>query len=374
MVDFDIVIIGAGVIGLSIASNLKFEGKSVLVIEKNKSFGMETSSRSSEVIHAGLYYPKGSLKSQLCLNGNHLLYEICKKYNIPHSNIGKLIVPVFDGDADRLPYQLELAKNCGAEEVRLIYKEEITKLEPNVKAEVAMYCPTSGIVDSHCLMQHFEAMAINNGVTFAYHQTVLDINRNNNEYEIICQDDNGIESVVKATFLINASGLFSDKLSEIFGINIIDEGYKINYWKGIYFRVHKQLEKYPKMLIYPVPPESSAVGIHTTPDLAGGMRLGPYDFLVENINYDVDEKYHQYFFDFVKNYLPFLKYEDISPDSSGILPKLVKPGEKLRDFIIKHEYERGLDNFINLVGMDSPGITASPAVGEYVRELIKDIL
>jgi len=151
-------------------------------------------------------------------------------------------------------------------------------------------------------------------------------------------------------------------------------GYKIHYRKGVYFRVMKQLEKYPKMLIYPPPPDSGAVGIHTTPDLAGGMRLGPdIGEIVLDIDYSVNDTLHELFYNSVKPFLPFIEYDDIQPDSAGILPQLQMPNSPMRDFIIRHEIDKGLENFINLVGIESPGLTASPAIGKMVAEMVKEL-
>lgn len=369
----DITIIGAGVAGLAIASFSASENNSVLLIERNSSFGMETSSRSSEVIHAGIYYPKNSLKGKLCIEGNKLIYEICSKNNIPHSNCGKLIIAVNDKEAEKLPALLQTAKDNGAEGVRIVDQDEIRQIEPKVFGVAAIFCPSSGVVDSHSLMKYFETDSISKGVLFAYHSELKGIKKQSEGYILEITDTNGNNYKIHTNILINSAGLACHKVAEMAGIDIVSENYKINYLKGMYFRPSRQLEKYPKTLIYPVPPNQSMVGIHTCPDLAGGMRLGPKMVWVNDIEYSVDESFHDEFFNSTKGFLPFLDYDDLQPDMSGILPRLEKPGEPMRDFIIRDESDKGLDGLINLIGIESPGLTASPAIGKMVSKLIRGL-
>ncbi|MCL5992077.1 MAG: NAD(P)/FAD-dependent oxidoreductase [Bacteroidetes bacterium] len=369
----DITIIGAGVVGLAIAANVSNKSRNVFVVERHESFGQETSSRNSEVIHASIYYPRNSLKGKLCLEGNELLYDICKKYKIPHRNTGKLIVACSEEEESQLPELLNTAMNNGAKGVRIITKEEVQKLEPNVEARAAILCPSSGIVDSHNLMRHYEAVAIENGANIVYGIEVLSIDKVPDGYLLGYKDRRGDKGKFHTRILINCAGLESGKISELAGINQDDAGYRIQLCKGIYFRVTHGLEKFPKMLIYPVPPVHGHVGIHTTPDLGGGMRLGPHFFWTDRIDYSVDLSFREYFYESANRFLPFLSIEDIQPDIAGYYPTRQKPGEGLIDYIIKHESDRGLDNFINLVGIESPGLTASPAIGKYVKELIDNL-
>ncbi|MBI5325741.1 MAG: NAD(P)/FAD-dependent oxidoreductase [Ignavibacteriae bacterium] len=366
----DITIIGAGVVGLAIAAYVSDKSRNVLVVEKHKSFGQETSSRNSEVIHASIYYPKNSLKGKLCLEGNEMLCELCHKYNIPHKNTGKLIVACNDEEVAKLPILLNTAMNNGAKGVHIISQDEVKKMEPNVEARAAIYCPTSGIVDSHSLMRHYEAMAIENGANAIYGIEVVSIDKASGGYIVGYKDRSEVRGKFQSRILINCAGLESGKISEMAGINQDEAGYRIQRCKGIYFRVRHGIEKFPKMLIYPVPPVHGHVGVHTTPDLGGGMRLGPHFYWTDEMDLNVDESYREYFYESAVRFLPFLKIEDLQPDIAGFYPTRQKPGEGLIDFIIKHESERGLDNFINLVGIESPGLTASPAIGKYVKELI----
>ncbi len=368
-----ITIIGAGVVGLSIASYLSESGFDILLLEQHPSFGNETSSRNSEVIHASIYYPANSLKGKLCLEGNELMYEICSKNNIPHVNCGKLIVATNKEQEQRLPQILEIAKNNGAKGVKIVTQKEIEKLEPKVYSTAAIYCPTSGVVDSHQLMQYFEANAINNNAVMLYRHEVIGIQKNTKGFIITVKDDEENIYEFETEILINSAGHNSDIIAELAGIDIDRLGYRLNFSKGIYYRVHKQLEKYPKMLIYPVPPEEGAVGIHTCPDLYGGMRLGPYDYWVDNIDYSVKDEFRDLFYNSAKQYLPFLNKEDFEIDMSGIHPKLQRPGEPIHDFVIREESDKGLPGLINLIGIESPGLTSSPAIGKYVLNIVKNL-
>ena len=281
----EITIIGAGVVGLAVCSVLAERGKNVLLLERHSTFGQETSSRNSEVIHAGIYYPKNSLKGKLCLEGNEIIYDICKKNHIPFKNTGKLIVAVNEEEAAKLPPLFELASGNGAKDVRIIDSNEIKKIEPNVTALVAIYCPTSGIVDSHSLMRYFETVALQNEANIVYGVEVNAIYKRYNGYEVDVIDNDKKEFKFFTNILINCAGLESSNISAKAGIDIDEADYRIKYLKGIYFRVMRGLEKLPKTLIYPVPPISSLVGIHTCPDIAGGMRLGPYCSWVDKIDY-----------------------------------------------------------------------------------------
>ena len=374
MYSTEIAIIGGGVVGLAIAAVVSQAYKNVILLERHESFGRETSSRSSEVIHASIYYPRNYLKGRLCLEGNEMMYEICRNYNIPHVNSGKLIIACDSDEVNRLPEWLELAQNNGARGVRIIDHTQISILEPNVTAQSAIFCPSSGTVDSHSLMQHFEAFALSNGADIVYRSEVVSIERKAGNYILGIRASDGKTDYLETRVVINSAGLESGNIAALAGINIDQAGYRIHYHKGFYFRVIRNLDKYPRMLIYPLPPESGSVGIHTTPDLAGGMRLGPHFVWSDNIDYSVDESYRDYFYEEARRWLPFLQPEDLQPDTAGIMSAIQKPGEGMKDFIIKEESEQGLPGLINLIGIESPGLTASPAIARMVKQITKDYL
>ena len=369
----DVTIIGAGVVGLSVASYVANGSRNVVLIERHASFGQETSSRNSEVIHASIYYPQNSLKGRFCLEGNELMYELCEKHAIPHRRTGKLIVAVNDHEEAQLPQLLQTARNNGAKGVRIISAEEVKTYEPNVSARAAILCPTSGIVDSHNLMRYYERSALEKGAAIVYNTEVKAIEKTNGAYVLQVADTAGREYDFRTRILINCAGLESGNVSAMLGIDIDTAGYRITYCKGMYFRVSGSISRFPTMLIYPVPPWPGFVGIHTTPDLGGGMRLGPYDVWVDKIDYTVDESLREYFYRSTVSFLPFLKMEQINPDIAGMHPKVQKEGEPMKDFIVRHEADRGLENFINLVGIESPGLTSSPAIGKYVAAMVEEL-
>jgi L-2-hydroxyglutarate oxidase LhgO len=301
------------------------------------------------------------------------MYELCKRHHISHRRTGKLIVAVTEEEEAQLPQLLETARNNGAKGVRIISAEEVRIYEPNVSARAAILCPTSGIVDSHSLMRYYERSALEKGAAIVYNTEVKAIEKTNGEYVLRAADTAGREYDFRTRVLINCAGLESGNVAAMLGINVDAAGYRINYCKGMYFRVSGRISRFPAMLIYPVPPWPGFVGIHTTPDLGGGMRLGPYDVWVDTIDYTVDESLREFFYRSTVSFLPFLTMEQINPDIAGMHPKVQKEGEPIKDFIIRHEADRGLENFINLVGIESPGLTSSPAIGRYVAAMVDEI-
>ena len=370
----DITIIGAGVIGLGIAAQVTREGKEIYVLEKNETFGQETSSRQSGVIHCGIYYPQSSLKAKMCVAGNRILYELCEKYGIGNKRLGKLIVSTSDEETEELQTLLKRGQRNGAEGLKILSMQEMKELEPNVEGVAAILSPSTGIVDSHALMKHFVAKAKDQGVQIAYKTKVVGIEKVSAGYKVTVKDGTGRFSFT-TRILINCAGLYSDKVAELAGIDIARAGYKLHYCKGEYFSVGRGKNTLVQRLIFPVPPPKvTGVGIHVTIDLEGRMRLGPSIHYVDSINYAVDNQHKQLFYDSVRRFLPFIEYDDLDPEMAGIRPKLQGTGEDVKDFVIRDESDKGLSGFINLIGIESPGLTASPAIAEYVRDLVRDLL
>lgn len=366
--DFDIVVIGAGVVGLAIAAELSKTYSNLVVLEKNEKFGQETSSRNSEVIHSGIYYPQSSLKAQLCVQGNKLLYEYCKKNEIPHKKCGKYIVATEESDLQKLDEILLNAQKNGVKNARKISKDELKENEPNVNAIGALFFPDSGIVDSHFLMKSFEREICNTGAQIVYKSEVVNVDKTEHNYNIALQEVNSTFSFT-SRIVINSAGLYSDKISEMVGIDKPE--YKLHYWKGEYFAIGNGKNKLVKRLIYPTPNAQVSLGIHATTDLNGGLKLGPNAvFLGQNIDYSVDKNNLTEFFTSAKRFLPFIEKEDLHPDQAGIRPKLTSNPKKFRDFIIALEKNKGYENFVNLIGIESPGLTASIAIAKYVNKLL----
>jgi L-2-hydroxyglutarate oxidase LhgO len=368
--DSDITIVGAGVIGLAIAEILTKEFSNVFIIEKHLTFGQETSSRNSEVIHAGLYYPEGSLKARFCLEGNNLLYEYCRKYEIPHKSCGKLIVATSENEIAILEGIRMTALKNGIE-LALIEQSEIHKMEPNIYALKALFSPTTGIIDSHSLMKRFETNSILNGGQLVYGSEVSAINRIENGYKITVSDSDKSCYSFTTRIIINSAGLFSDKISEMAGM--YDNKLSIKFCKGEYFRLNPPKNRLITRLIYPVPHHNmEGIGIHVTTDMGGGVKLGPdVTYMESNIyDYKLTPSKQEAFYNSAKKFLPFLEYNDIAPEMAGIRPKIQKPGEPIKDFYIREETSRGCPGFVNLIGMESPGLTSCLAISDYVKNII----
>ena len=370
----DIVIIGAGVVGLAIAAQVASQDRAVYVLEKNETFGRETSSRHSGIIHSGIYYPEGSLKAKMCLAGNRILYQICERYGLGHRRLGKLIVAASDEETGELQTLVERGQGNGVEGLRILSKREIKELEPNIAGVAAILSPSTGIIDSYALMKHFVAKAGDGGVQIAYQTRVVGIEKVADGYKVTVEDGTG-RFPFTTRVLVNCAGLYSDRVAELAGIDIAKAGYKLHYCKGEYFSVAGGKSTLVKRLIFPVPPPKVAgVGIHVTFDLEGRIRLGPSIQYVDAIDYAVDNQHKQLFYDSVTGFLPFIDYDDLEPEMAGIRPKLQESGGDIKDFVIRDENDKGLPRFINLIGIESPGLTASPAIAEYVGSLVGDLL
>lgn len=377
MEQIDVVVIGAGVVGLAIASEVAKDGREVFVFEKNDAFGMETSSRNSEVIHAGLYYEKGSLKARLCAEGRELIYQISTDL-VFHRRLGKLIIAVDDSEILALEKIMKTAAENGVADLRMLDEKEIHELEPNVRAVAAIHSPSTGIVDTHQLMKYFASRLkdASGGVEpIVYDSEVVQIEKLADGFRITVRNSSGAQGSVETKVLINFAGLNSDGVAEMAGIDVDSAGYRLHFCKGEYFRVSSRHKGKIKHLVYPVP-EEAGLGIHATLDLAGEMKLGPNSiYMYENVvDYGVDESHKQQLCDSAKRFLPFLEPDDLYSDQAGIRPRLFGPGESERDFVIQEESARGLSGFINLIGIESPGLTASPAIGKYVSSIVEDLL
>lgn len=372
MFDAKITIIGAGVVGLAIAAKLSETKDSIFVIERNKLLGQETSSRNSEVIHAGIYYPKGSLKAKLCVKGRKLLYSFCDEFKIPHKNCGKLIVATTEKEIPILDEIKQKALNNGVDDLMFFNQDEIKAYEPNIFALKALFSPSTGIIESHSYMKQLETLAVNKGTEMVYGTKVTALKKLDQGYEITLLEPDGTTYSFNSEIVINAAGLESDLIAQM--LEIKDEDLKIQFCKGQYFSVNPPKNRLLTRLVYPVPdPNMVALGIHVTIDLSGGVKLGPDAIYLDKNNYDykVDHSRKQIFYDSVKRFLPFLNMDDLSPEMAGLRPKIQKEGEAFKDFYIREESERGYTGFINLIGIESPGLTASLAIAKMVADFIE---
>jgi L-2-hydroxyglutarate oxidase LhgO len=367
----DIIIIGAGVVGLAIGAAITNKNREVYILEKEENYGQGTSSRNSEVIHAGIYYPTGTMKANLCVKSNPIIYDICEKYKIPYKKCGKLIVANGEDEVKQLEGILKHAIHIGAKELEIIDKDRVHELEPQVKADAAIYSPTTGIIDAHGLMDHFyrEMRRKAGSDPVVLDTEVIGIKSTRNGY-IVKMLSGGELFEIEAGVVINSAGLYSDKVAAMVGIDIDEASYKLHWNKGEYFSLTGK--PLAQMLIYPPPPKDEvSLGIHSVPDLTGRLKFGPNAFYVNEINYSIESNKEEFWRDIVK-YLPMVKMENLHPDMSGIRAKLQGPGDPVRDFVIKNEEEKGFSGFINLIGIESPGLTCSPAIANMVVEIVEE--
>jgi len=387
---FDVIIIGAGVVGLAIAQKLARRDRKLAVLEKHDSFGQETSSRNSEVIHAGIYYPRDFLKSRLCVEGNRLLYAWCREHNVPHAGIGKLIVATTEEEASSLEAIRSGAEQNGVPGLEILGKKQLLSMEPEVSALSALLSPTTGIIDSHHLMQSLLLAAEDKGAVMSCRAKVTAIQLDDKGYDM--EINNG-EYRIQTKTVINSAGLHADQIAALTGIDIDARGYRLKPCKGNYFSASPA----PRLrrLVYPVPMKNNVgLGIHATLDLTGRVRFGPDSRYLDkeeilcltstqNGNglplksalslYKVDEDRKEAFGNAIRKYLPGFDAAALHPDMSGIRPKVQGPGDPVMDFIIREESSCGYHGFINLIGIESPGLTSCLAIAGYIDDtFIKD--
>lgn len=363
-----LVVVGAGVAGLSSALALARAGHPVTVLDAGDRAGQGVSSRNSQVIHAGLYYPSGSLKARLCVEGRRLLLDFCQQHAVPHALVGKLIVASAPDEEPELLRLLEQGRANGVEGLELVGPDFLRGREPQVRASAALWSPGAGIVDVHALLVALEQQCRSLGVTFAFRHRVLGVlplapdggegGRWRFELTVEGPDHHAFE--LPAHAVVNAAGLHADSLA--------GPAAPRQHWvKGSYFRLKQRRLRH---LVYPVPAKHLAgLGVHVTVGLDGDTRLGPDVELLEprREDYAVDEGRASAFAAAARRFLPGLADEELEPDQAGIRPKLSRPGEPWQDFTFV-ESPRG---FVSCLGLESPGLTACLAVGEYVARLLE---
>lgn len=362
MNDIDILIIGAGAVGLACAARLAAPGRSVLVVEAERLIGSHTSSRNSEVIHAGIYYAPGSLKAELCLEGRERLYAWCAAHDVPHGRIGKLLVAVEDDELGKLQALDTNARASGVHDLQPLDAAQLHALEPAVRGVAALLSPSTGIIDSHAYMHSLQTVAENNGA-----QVVLDtrIDRLTRAADgwIAEGVSVGEPFSLQAGQVINAGGLFAQQLAaNTEGLAGIPP---LHLCQGRYFTYSGRSPF--AHLIYPMPEANTAgLGVHATLDLGGQLRFGPDVRYLDAIDYQVDEHLRGPFAQAIRRYFPGLDSERLQPGYAGIRPKLSAAGEPAADFVIQTATDHGQSGLINLFGIESPGLTASLAIAERV--------
>lgn len=361
--DLDCVVLGAGVVGLAIARELALAGREVLVAEADAGIGTGTSSRNSEVIHAGIYYPQGSLKAKLCVEGKQLLYAYCAERGIPHKRTGKLIVAATPGQTAQLKQIAEQAQRNGVDDLYQITGAQARELEPALRCDGALVSPSTGIVDSHALMLALQGDAENHGAQCVFHTAFREGHIQDTGEFVLTFGDNGTDNTsamtLSANTVINATGLSAPAAAHALHGQPAAHIPPTYYCKGSYFTLSGRAPF--SRLIYPMPDEAG-LGVHLTLDLGGQAKFGPDTQWVDHENYDIDPDRGDSFYEAVRRYWPDLPDGALSPGYTGIRPKIVGPGQPAADFVIAGPATHGVSNLINLFGIESPGLTACLAI------------
>ena len=376
MEQVDCVVIGAGVVGLAVAREMALQGRETILLERENAFGTISSARNSEVIHAGIYYPKDSLKAKLCVQGNRLLYEYCRDHQVATQPYGKLIVASDESQIDDLRAILYKAQNNGVPEIKMISGDEAKALEPNLKCSAAILSSTTGIVDSHGYMLSLLGGFEDAGGMVAYQSPLLSAkpigNNAKDGYEL---QIGGADSMqIQTKLLINCAGMSAPAVAQKIEGLAKDQIPKAYFAKGNYFSLSG---KSPfTHLIYPIP-EPGGLGVHLTLDMGGQAKFGPdVEWLniesEEQIDYTVDLKRGDGFYEAVRRYWPGLKDGSLQPDYSGVRAKIVPPNAPAGDFCFNGPQEHGMQGLYNLYGFESPGLTSSLAIAKHLQKLIKE--
>ncbi len=358
------VVIGAGVVGLAVARALALAGQEVVILEAEDAIGTHTSSRNSEVIHAGIYYPAGSLKAASCVAGRQRLYEFCAARGLPHRRCGKLIVAGDEAQRGELERIRARAHANGVPDVDFVTREQALAWEPELRCVAALHSPSTGIIDSHALMLAYLGEAEDHGAMLALRSR---LERGFVRKEGIELHVSGADPIL-TRFLVNSAGIRAPSVARLI------EGFpealvpRELYAKGNYYSLARRAPF--SRLVYPVP-EPGGLGVHVTLDLAGQARFGPDVEWVDAIDYRVDPKRAERFYAAIRRYWPALPDGALAPGYAGIRPKISGPGEPAADFVIQGPREHGVPGLVNLFGIESPGLTASMALA---HEVLRGIL
>lgn len=360
------MVIGAGVVGLAVARALALRGMAVIVAEAASQPGSETSSRNSGVIHAGLYYPPGSLRARLCVSGRDALYDYARRRGLPHRACGKLLVAT---DADELPALAALARNAeasGAGVLRWLEPDALRALEPALRGQAALYSPATGIIDTHALLQALQADLEDAGGNVALHSPVRRVDSTGGLFRLWIADESGPAAACRR--LVNAAGLHAQSVARVIEPMPLDRIPPRHLALGRYYALSGPAPF--SRLVYPLPPAGGGLGIHLVLDLDGGARFGPDLRWIDRIDYGFGDPARDEFAAAIGRYWPGLDPARLTPAFTGIRPRLSGPGEPAADFMIQGPGEHGVAGLVNLFGIDSPGLTAALAIGDEVAAVL----
>lgn len=366
---FEVLIVGAGVVGLATAAALARAGRSVLVLEQLAGIARGITSRNSEVVHAGIYYPSESLKAVLCVEGREALYRYCQARRVHHRRIGKLIVATRVKEEPIVGDLLARGHANGVSGLACLERADIRRLEPAVEASLALFSPETGIVDGHGLCLALWAEAEAGGAVLVTERVLRGLERSSFGWIAEVEDAAGGLERVEAGLVVDAAGLQADAVAQLAGLDVDALGWRQHLCKGDYFALAPGARLGLGRLIYPVP-QQAGLGIHATLDLAGRIRFGPDAEYVSSPDYRVDPAKADGFRSAAARYLPGLAEAELVPDYAGLRPKLAAPGEGFRDFVIEETSARGVPGFVACIGIESPGLTASLAIARRVAELV----
>lgn len=361
----DCVVVGAGVVGLAIARALALEGREVLVLEAERAIGTGTSSRNSEVIHAGIYYPAGSLKARLCVDGKQLLYRYCESRQVAHRRLGKLIVATSEAEAPTLEKYRSHARANGVDDLSPLSAAQVRALEPQVHCVAGLLSPSTGIIDSHALMHAYQADLEAHGGTVVLGAPIL--GGALQPARMIVHVGGEAPMSLHTDLLVNAAGLAAQQVSESLA-GIAPAAVPRRYLaKAHYFALAGRSPF--QRLVYPLA-NSAGLGTHVTLDLSGNARFGPDVSWIDNIDFSFDESRRAQFASAIRLYYPDLDESRLQPAYTGIRPKISAPTEPAADFCIRGPQQHAGCPYVALYGIESPGLTASLAIAEHVRQLL----
>ncbi|VVB05927.1 unnamed protein product [Arabis nemorensis] len=373
----DTVVIGAGVVGLAVAREISRRGREVLILDAASTFGTVTSSRNSEVVHAGIYYPPNSLKAKFCVRGRELLYSYCSEHEIPHRKIGKLIVATGSSEIPKLDLLMHLGTQNGVSGLRMLEGFEAMRMEPQLRCVKALLSPESGILDTHSFMLSLVGEAENRQAIFSYNTVVLSGFVEGKKLHLVVAETGSLESRFELipNLVVNAAGLGAQALAKRF--HGLDHRFipSSHYARGCYFTLLGTKSPPFNKLVYPIP-EEGGLGVHVTVDLNGLVKFGPDVEWIEctddnssflnKFDYRVNPQRAEKFYPEIRKYYPDLKDGSLEPGYSGIRPKLSGPKQPPADFVIQGEETHGVPGLVSLFGIESPGLTSSLAIAEHI--------